>query len=282
MSKIFIIDSLQFSNIVGLTRFTDWYWNIVIATTNQGKGQNQGFWQQIGTFHSLLWQVRTRFGRFPHQAHKGTKGPMQKQFALALIVFILSSCAGGGSDDESPETSSVAYVAGPYSGNMSVSSNSCDGTRVIPFEWTVNQTIEQIDLNSGATVFAGDMTSSDSFSVTNYSTQASCTLKVTIEMTTISSSSAQVRTDFAYYDCADGSPCNATFRGVAFRRTGASNSGSSGSGTATATPTAQPQSPPQSGGGGGQCCKICSVGIPCGNTCIAASKTCHVGQGCAC
>lgn len=31
-----------------------------------------------------------------------------------------------------------------------------------------------------------------------------------------------------------------------------------------------------------QCCKVCTKGIPCGNTCIAAWKTCHVGPGCAC
>jgi hypothetical protein len=30
------------------------------------------------------------------------------------------------------------------------------------------------------------------------------------------------------------------------------------------------------------CCKVCSVGKACGNTCIAREKTCHVGQGCAC
>jgi hypothetical protein len=30
------------------------------------------------------------------------------------------------------------------------------------------------------------------------------------------------------------------------------------------------------------CCKICSVGKACGNTCISRDKTCHVGQGCAC
>lgn len=31
-----------------------------------------------------------------------------------------------------------------------------------------------------------------------------------------------------------------------------------------------------------QCCKVCTTGIPCGNTCIAAWKTCHKGPGCAC
>jgi hypothetical protein len=30
------------------------------------------------------------------------------------------------------------------------------------------------------------------------------------------------------------------------------------------------------------CCKVCSVGKACGNTCISRQKTCHVGQGCAC
>jgi hypothetical protein len=30
------------------------------------------------------------------------------------------------------------------------------------------------------------------------------------------------------------------------------------------------------------CCKYCSKGKACGNSCIAASKTCHKGVGCAC
>jgi hypothetical protein len=30
------------------------------------------------------------------------------------------------------------------------------------------------------------------------------------------------------------------------------------------------------------CCKICTVGKACGNTCISRDKICHVGQGCAC
>jgi hypothetical protein len=31
-----------------------------------------------------------------------------------------------------------------------------------------------------------------------------------------------------------------------------------------------------------QCCKVCTKGCPCGNTCISCSKDCHVGPGCAC
>lgn len=30
------------------------------------------------------------------------------------------------------------------------------------------------------------------------------------------------------------------------------------------------------------CCKICSKGKACGNSCIARDKTCHKGSGCAC
>jgi hypothetical protein len=30
------------------------------------------------------------------------------------------------------------------------------------------------------------------------------------------------------------------------------------------------------------CCKVCTVGKACGNTCIARDKVCHVGPGCAC
>lgn len=30
------------------------------------------------------------------------------------------------------------------------------------------------------------------------------------------------------------------------------------------------------------CCKRCTRGCPCGNSCISCSKTCRVGPGCAC
>ena len=30
------------------------------------------------------------------------------------------------------------------------------------------------------------------------------------------------------------------------------------------------------------CCKICSKGKACGNSCISRSKRCHKGRGCAC
>ncbi len=31
-----------------------------------------------------------------------------------------------------------------------------------------------------------------------------------------------------------------------------------------------------------KCCKVCSAGKACGNSCIQATKTCHKGRGCAC
>jgi hypothetical protein len=31
-----------------------------------------------------------------------------------------------------------------------------------------------------------------------------------------------------------------------------------------------------------KCCRVCSAGKACGNTCIQASKVCHKGRGCAC
>jgi hypothetical protein len=31
-----------------------------------------------------------------------------------------------------------------------------------------------------------------------------------------------------------------------------------------------------------QCCKICSKGKACGNTCISRNYECHKGRGCAC
>jgi hypothetical protein len=30
------------------------------------------------------------------------------------------------------------------------------------------------------------------------------------------------------------------------------------------------------------CCKVCTKGKPCGDTCISQDKICHVGPGCAC
>lgn len=33
---------------------------------------------------------------------------------------------------------------------------------------------------------------------------------------------------------------------------------------------------------GAACCKVCSAGKACGNSCIARSKACHKGKGCAC
>lgn len=47
-------------------------------------------------------------------------------------------------------------------------------------------------------------------------------------------------------------------------------------------PTPTPTPRPADGGGSSGCCKICRTGKACGNTCIARSKTCHVGPGCAC
>lgn len=32
----------------------------------------------------------------------------------------------------------------------------------------------------------------------------------------------------------------------------------------------------------GMCCKVCSKGRACGDTCISAQKSCHKGRGCAC
>jgi len=32
----------------------------------------------------------------------------------------------------------------------------------------------------------------------------------------------------------------------------------------------------------GGCCRVCSVGKACGDSCIARDKICHKGKGCAC
>lgn len=36
------------------------------------------------------------------------------------------------------------------------------------------------------------------------------------------------------------------------------------------------------GGGGDTCCKHCTKGQPCGNTCISVKDTCRTPPGCAC
>jgi len=40
--------------------------------------------------------------------------------------------------------------------------------------------------------------------------------------------------------------------------------------------------PASMGTGAKKCCKVCTVGKPCGDTCISRDYTCHVGPGCAC
>ena len=34
--------------------------------------------------------------------------------------------------------------------------------------------------------------------------------------------------------------------------------------------------------GSGGCCRVCTTGKACGDSCISKSKTCNVGPGCAC
>jgi len=40
--------------------------------------------------------------------------------------------------------------------------------------------------------------------------------------------------------------------------------------------------PGSPGVGAKNCCKVCTIGKACGNTCISREYTCHVGPGCAC
>jgi hypothetical protein len=41
-------------------------------------------------------------------------------------------------------------------------------------------------------------------------------------------------------------------------------------------------SPEFPGSGPKTCCKVCTIGKACGDTCISRHYTCHVGPGCAC
>lgn len=35
-------------------------------------------------------------------------------------------------------------------------------------------------------------------------------------------------------------------------------------------------------GSSGSCCRVCTTGKPCGNSCISRTSTCNKGAGCAC
>ncbi len=51
--------------------------------------------------------------------------------------------------------------------------------------------------------------------------------------------------------------------------------------TSRPLPTYAPIPTASSGSGGRVCCKYCTTGIPCGNSCISASKICRQPPGCA-
>lgn len=46
--------------------------------------------------------------------------------------------------------------------------------------------------------------------------------------------------------------------------------------------TAGPAPPPAAALIRQDCCRVCSTGKACGNSCISRSYTCHKGRGCAC
>ena len=46
--------------------------------------------------------------------------------------------------------------------------------------------------------------------------------------------------------------------------------------------TAAPAAPPPAAPTRQDCCRVCSTGKACGNSCISRSYTCHKGRGCAC
>jgi hypothetical protein len=54
-------------------------------------------------------------------------------------------------------------------------------------------------------------------------------------------------------------------------------SGEGGSPAPNRPPALSPREQPRNA-----CCKVCSRGQACGNTCISRAYTCHVGPGCAC
>jgi hypothetical protein len=47
-------------------------------------------------------------------------------------------------------------------------------------------------------------------------------------------------------------------------------------------PSLGPCAPGSAAAQGRYCCKVCSKGKACGDSCIARWKTCHKGRGCAC
>ena len=49
-----------------------------------------------------------------------------------------------------------------------------------------------------------------------------------------------------------------------------------------ATEAPAPSAPPTTCISADKCCRVCSAGKACGNSCIQATKTCHKGRGSAC
>lgn len=52
--------------------------------------------------------------------------------------------------------------------------------------------------------------------------------------------------------------------------------------SALAAPAAGPMTPIPEAASPAACCKVCTKGKPCGDSCIARTKTCHQPPGCAC
>lgn len=50
----------------------------------------------------------------------------------------------------------------------------------------------------------------------------------------------------------------------------------------SAVPATTACSDTATGPGNSQCCKVCTTGKACGNSCIAKNKNCTKGAGCAC
>ncbi len=75
--------------------------------------------------------------------------------------------------------------------------------------------------------------------------------------------------DYSGFVCApqDGAPESPATLRTAGRYAYDAPSGGSGSGST---------------GGGSTCCRVCTTGKACGDSCISKDKTCHVGTGCAC
>jgi hypothetical protein len=179
--------------------------------------------------------------------------------AAFLILFVILACSNSGDGDT---RSSSQNLGGAYTGSWSSSRSTDNGSVTANLQHdgdSVNGTIRFTRspcFTSGT--FNGDISDNDVSGDIDFGGGQTANIDGTIQGNGTSiSGSYQI----------DGGRC-ANDEGT-FSIVSTTNTFQPGP-VATTVPT------------GGSCCKVCTTGKACGDTCISASDTCHVGSGCAC